>query len=790
MQIPLIAQQLSQAGLAVFPCRADKGPAVLKGDSWKDYALRPVTENTWPSGVVGVPVPDGVLIVDLDTYKGITRQDVEGVLGTTLEWDRALIQTTMQGGQHYAFRVDREVRQMANHNISGFDTRAADKGYIATGQGYSPANFGLFALTQPQALPPLPEAALQALEVKENTSEPKELPQGDREIDELVSALRFIDPQCSRATWLDVGCGIRHYFHDDETTGEALFDSWSSGALWEDGETMPSNYDETTQSAQFYSFKAQNGDHTKTIASVFGLARQHGYQPPAGFNAASIFGQGAISMDEFCALVDKITAHGADPKHTDSLVKEVVELNCSDLQQATLTATLQRELKEAGLLTKPLRDMLEGSKPKSRAAAPPAPPSGQLTPSNVPIGDLNWADYQTKQGGKPKGTQDNFDIMMDMYGVDVRFNEVSKELTIDGPGAPTDGILKEDAALSYIDHLCNLNDYPKADGRTMLVPTANRNSFNPVTDLLAAVAWDGQDHIRMLFDSMTLHPEENPQDAFELFKRWMIGAVAIGTGQVPSMEYVLVLVDEQGGAGKTRFFCTLAPSELRKDSVTLDTADKDSIKTATSYWLVELGELDGTFTRSEQSRLKSFLSSEKDEIRLPYGRAYMKYPRRTAYFASVNTESFLVDGSGNRRFWPIRVSNVNHKHGVDVLQAWAQAKHALDTGYRWYLNDEENKWVIDRNAAFKSHSKIEDALSSGYDPEAEAERHLSTTEIMREVGVLNPHKSELNEAAQWLRKNGFFEAKRRGKRGFMMPALITVASAAFGQPKVVQGGRK
>lgn len=125
-----------------------------------------------------------------------------------------------------------------------------------------------------------------------------------------------------------------------------------------------------------------------------------------------------------------------------------------------------------------------------------------------------------------------------------------------------------------------------------------------------------------------------------------------------------------------------------------------------------------------------------------------------------------------------------------MQQAWAQALQAFDSGARWYLTPDENRIIAARNDHFKSHSKVDDLLAAGYEPNATPDRHLNVTEIMREVGIVNPHKSELNEAAQWLRGKGFEEKKRNGKRGFMMPILTTIASGAFSNPVVIEGGKK
>ena len=112
--------QLRAAGVPCFPCwtrydeqknRWNKGPAIPRGVSWQDAANWPADQLDWSSGVIGVPIPAGVVVLDLDTYKGVTREQVEAFLGVALPWDAALIQRTIGGGEHYAFRCAWPVRQ-------------------------------------------------------------------------------------------------------------------------------------------------------------------------------------------------------------------------------------------------------------------------------------------------------------------------------------------------------------------------------------------------------------------------------------------------------------------------------------------------------------------------------------------------------------------------------------------------------------------------------------------------------------------------------------------------------
>jgi hypothetical protein len=308
MQGRQLAEQLAASGLGVFPCSANKKPAIPKGDSWKDHAKVDPAGVAWWSGIVGVPVPAGTCIIDLDTYKGVTREDVEGLLGCSLPWDAAQIQTTMQGGQHYAFGVDWPVRFGSSlEGLKGLDTRTAGDGYIATGTGYTWAGFGVLALAHPAALPRLPDAARAVLEVVERDHEPVELPEGDRDVDTVMSALRCVDPSCTRTAWVKVGLALRHHFHDEPDMGLGVFELWSSGQLWGDGDEEPENYVSEHMETQWSSFKAE-GD--TTIGSLFYEAIQGGWLPPATLDTAAAFGAGAAPARQRPALHSRACRQG------------------------------------------------------------------------------------------------------------------------------------------------------------------------------------------------------------------------------------------------------------------------------------------------------------------------------------------------------------------------------------------------------------------------------------------------------------------------------------------------
>lgn len=352
-----IAEQIFAAGLHVFPCYANKAPAVGKGIDWHIPAQLPPIQNVWPSGVVGLPIPHGSVVIDLDTYKGVTRASVEMALGCVLPWDTAMIQTTGRGGQHYAFAVDWDVKQGSNINgVEGLDTRCAGKGYIATGEGYTPSGLGVYALAFPAALPRLPDICRHALEHVDRHIEPVDLPEGDKDIETMREALKHIDPGCGRSQWVKVGLALRHQFHDDEETGYALFDQWSCGDLWPDG--CPANYDGDGMPNQWGSFKAEGG---VTIASLYYTAIAAGWQPPSNIDTAAAFGPGAATADVFNEITTRIHESGTDMTQTAAILDEITASGCNMLQRDLLVLALKAALKTEGLMDKKLSNKIDSA---------------------------------------------------------------------------------------------------------------------------------------------------------------------------------------------------------------------------------------------------------------------------------------------------------------------------------------------------------------------------------------------------------------------------------------------
>ena len=124
--------------------------------------------------------------------------------------------------------------------------------------------------------------------------------------------------------------------------------------------------------------------------------------------------------------------------------------------------------------------------------------------------------------------------------------------------------------------------------------------------------------------------------------------------------------------------------------------DKDSYQNLQGILVYEWGELH-SLTKSEVTKVKQFISSEKDRFRASFDRRPRDYPRQCVFIGTTNERHYLTDMTGNRRFWPIRV-----ELPIDVAwlkanldQLYAEAVHHVDAGERFHPTHREQLDLFD-----------------------------------------------------------------------------------------------
>lgn len=410
-------------------------------------------------------------------------------------------------------------------------------------------------------------------------------------------------------------------------------------------------------------------------------------------------------------------------------------------------------------------------------AVMPEPVNDNFLPLDASVNPFMFPHMSHQQ--KPLNTWENLEWLLDQYGIKSRYNEISKDVVVTIPGKDYGNDASANSALTEIVSLCARNGMPSGSCAEYVKLIAMSNRYNPASEFITAKPWDGVSRIYDLCDTLETAEGFDRSLVLMMVRRWLISAVA--AAMQPTGFYskgVLVLQGEQS-LGKTAWFRSLVPPTLReliKVGATIDPANKDSVSSAIGRWMVELGELDATFRKSDIARLKSFISQDRDEIRRPYDRLESTYQRRTVFFASVNPKHFLADDTGNVRWWTIPVTRINYEHEIDMQQVWAEVAQLYREGERWWMNAEEEAMLEQVNKEHEAIDPVEEMILMRYEwgcdrPAAYTDR--TATQVLQEIGYDKPNKSQTTHCAGVLRKLTGKPARKSGSnRLFSIPPKV------------------
>ncbi len=111
------------------------------------------------------------------------------------------------------------------------------------------------------------------------------------------------------------------------------------------------------------------------------------------------------------------------------------------------------------------------------------------------------------------------------------------------------------------------------------------------------------------------------------------------------------------------------------DDMRIGLASKEVIEQTSGAWLVEIPELSG-MSRADIELTKAMIVRQCDKARPAYGRFSVERPRQFTLWGTVNDSQYLRDSTGNRRFWPVRVGQIDCAAlARDRDQLWAEAAH-------------------------------------------------------------------------------------------------------------------
>ncbi|TWI50448.1 virulence-associated protein E [Pseudomonas duriflava] len=212
-------------------------------------------------------------------------------------------------------------------------------------------------------------------------------------------------------------------------------------------------------------------------------------------------------------------------------------------------------------------------------------------------------------------------------------------------------------------------------------------SFDPLLDHLRGLpTWDGMPRL----DSWLVRylGAENSPYIRAAGATWLVAAMARAFEPGTKFDHMLVLVGAQG-RGKSSALNILA-RDFFSDANFLGAKDTREVLEATEgAWIVECAELAG-MRQKDVETLKHEITKEEDRGRPAYARTVVSVKRRFVLAGTTNSPRFLHDETGNRRFWPVEVGEIDLTGLLadrDQLMAEALARYRSGD-FQLFLADE------------------------------------------------------------------------------------------------------
>jgi Virulence-associated protein E/Bifunctional DNA primase/polymerase, N-terminal len=198
---------------------------------------------------------------------------------------------------------------------------------------------------------------------------------------------------------------------------------------------------------------------------------------------------------------------------------------------------------------------------------------------------------------------------------------------------------------------------------------ADDNKFDSAQLWLERLEWDGVPRIEEFWTKYFNTEHSDYAKSCGLYIWTAMAGRVIQPGVKADM--VPILVGDQG-VGKSTGVAAMVMDPNHFMEVKLDDNEVEMARRMRGKLIGEIGELRGLHSR-EIEHVKAFVTRTHEEWVPKYKEFSTKFPRRLVFIGTTNNDEFLADETGNRRWLPLRVRDVDLA-GIkaDLLQLWAE----------------------------------------------------------------------------------------------------------------------
>lgn len=198
---------------------------------------------------------------------------------------------------------------------------------------------------------------------------------------------------------------------------------------------------------------------------------------------------------------------------------------------------------------------------------------------------------------------------------------------------------------------------------------AMERRFDSAINWGKSLRWDGVSRIERFFIDYYAAEDNKYTRSVGVYMWTALGGRLMQPGVKADM--VPVLVGRQG-IGKSWGIAELVQSPDLRDSIDLMARDADLARRMRGKLVLEVGELRGLHSRDMEA-IKDFISRTEESWVPKFKEFSAKYFRRCLMIGTTNKNEFLADRTGNRRWLPVRVGQLDITSlRRDREQLWAE----------------------------------------------------------------------------------------------------------------------
>lgn len=370
---------------------------------------------------------------------------------------------------------------------------------------------------------------------------------------------------------------------------------------------------------------------------------------------------------------------------------------------------------------------------------------------------------------RPKNTAANITVVLESHRAwknVLRYNELTNEP--EAVGGPL--VKAKQAPERLITAICDWFvheeelDIQRSEVIHRIELVARGQGYDPIRSYLTNLAWDGipriGDWLIRYCKAKTIDDSGKDVGAYVRMvgEKWLMAGAARGLYPGCKADNVLVFEGMQY-VGKSRTLDILGGDWFVDTALNL--TDKSTLELASKSWIIELSEL-AAMKKSETESQKSFFSKRADSFRLSYAMRVGKYPRRCIFAGTTNESKYLLDLTGNRRFWCVWCDDFNTAAiKRDRDQMWAEAVFKVRSGetcpncfsvedrcseHRWWL-DKEQTSITEQVAASRLRVEFEDEIRAWWFSQSTAPRYLTMSNVVVDILGLTVDRKEQQQAS-------------------------------------------